>query len=249
MSSVSRAATAAYIALSLTDTALAGSSSPGRRRLRAVTKPLLMPALGTAYAASLADLDGVAPRPRGGLLRGGTVAAQALSGVGDIALLSKSDPAFLGGLSSFLGAHVAYTGAFASAGRPLRDPVGQQHLAAGAAMFAALGPALGWAAGRRNPRLRAPVVAYAGVISAMYTASLRLDPALPSDARRLVVAGTSLFVLSDSVIGLRKFVLPRTHPWSDALVMATYTAGQGLIAAGVVRAVRARQAGAPKHRA
>ena len=37
----------------------------------------------------------------------------------------------------------------------------------------------------------------------------------------------------------REFVLPRKSPLTDAAVMATYTAGQALIAAGVSEAVRA----------
>lgn len=249
-SSTTAAATAAYVALAAVDTALAGSRSATRRRLRLITKPLLMPALGTAFASALADLpaDDTA-RPRGGVLRGGTVAAQALSGVGDIALLGKSEPAFLGGLSSFFGAHVAYTAAFGSAGRRLDDASHLEGVGAAAGFATLVGPAVAWAAGRRSPKLRRPVAAYATIISTMFAASTRLDPSIPEDARRTIVAGTGLFVLSDSVIAARKFLLRNPTPTSDAVVMATYTAGQGLIAAGVVRAVRSRADQAPKHRA
>ena len=79
-----------------------------------MTKPLLMPVLGTAFAASLADV-GVHD---GGLLRGATVVGQALSGVGDIALLGPGRASFLCGLGAFLGAHLAYTTAFVAAGVP-----------------------------------------------------------------------------------------------------------------------------------
>lgn len=246
----SRLAAAAYAALAVTDTVLAGSRSAARRRLRLITKPLLMPALGTAYAASLREMPPEdSARNRGGLLQGGTVAAQALSGVGDIALLSRSEPAFLTGLSSFFGAHIAYSTAFVSAGRPLEDRSADAGPIAAGAFFAVAGPTLGWAAGRRSARLRAPVTAYAGIISTMFAASTRLEEGIPADARRAVIAGTSLFVLSDTVIGLRKFVMKDPQPRSDAVVMATYTAGQGLIAYGVAKAVRARAARAPKHRA
>lgn len=215
-----------------------------------VTKPLLMPALGTAYAAAVRETATEdSTRSRGGLLQGGTVAAQALSGMGDIALLGRSEPAFLAGLSSFFGAHIAYSTAFVSAGRPLEDRSADAGPIAAAAFFAAVGPTLGWAAGRRSARLRAPVAAYAGIISTMFAASTRLEEDIPAEARRAVIAGTSLFVLSDSVIGLRKFVMKDPSPRSDAVVMATYTAGQGLIAYGVAKAVQARAARAPKHRA
>ncbi|HET6560671.1 MAG TPA: lysoplasmalogenase [Marmoricola sp.] len=226
-----------YVGLAAVDTALAASISPSRRRFRLVTKPLLMPALGTAFVGSLAryDVGG------GGLLAGGTVAAQALSGVGDIALLGRNEPAFLAGLGSFFGAHVAYTTAFASAGRPLGDRSALGGVVGAAGLFAALAPVMANGAGRRSARLRKPVVAYAGILSTMFAASTRLDPELPVGARRTVVAGTALFLASDTIHAARLFLLPQpTHPAGDAAVMATYTLGQGLIAAGVAQALRSR---------
>lgn len=225
-----------YVALAAADTALAASSSPTTRRFRMITKPLLMPALGTAFMVSLngRDVD------HGGLLRGATVTAQALSGVGDIALLNESEPGFLSGLSAFFGAHVAYTAAFLNAGRPLTDRSGSAGVLAAAATFAVTAPVMGRAAGGKSPALRAPVIAYSGILSSMFAASTRLDPKIPHETRRKVVAGTALFLASDTILGLREFVLPRKAPWTDAAVMATYTAGQALIAAGVSEAVRAR---------
>lgn len=232
--------TAAYVALAAADTALAGSSSPTRRRFRLVTKPLLMPALGTAFAAVVADTPTTPEKPRGGMLRTATVAAQALSGAGDIALLNKSEPAFLAGLSSFFGAHVAYTAAFTSVGRPLSDHSHLGGVKAAAGTLAVTAPLMGLAAGRKSPALRIPVMAYAGILTTMFAASTRLDPSIPAPARRTVIAGTGLFLASDTIIGARKFLLPQAGPASDAAVMATYTLGQGLIAAGLAQAVRSR---------
>jgi uncharacterized membrane protein YhhN len=222
----------AYAGLAAADAFLAGSSSPDVRRWRLVTKPLLMPVLGSAFAGSLARRE----LHHGGLLRGGTVAAQACSGLGDIALLGKSEPAFLSGVGAFFGAHVAYTAAFTSAGQP-RAKGSYGGVAGAAATFATLAPVMGWAAGNRSPALRWPVVAYAGALTTMFAASTRLSPALPRRARRRVVAGTALFLTSDALIGLRQFLLTDPPAWTDAAVMATYTAGQGLIAAGVAEAV------------
>jgi uncharacterized membrane protein YhhN len=229
-------APAGYLTLAAVDSALAASSSPSRRRFRMVTKPLLMPALGTAFVGSLArhDVGG------GGVLAGGTVAAQALSGAGDIALLSRSEPAFLAGLGSFLGAHVAYTTAFVSAGRPLRDRTHLGGVVGAAATFATVAPVMGRAAGGHSARLRAPVVAYAGAICSMFAASTRLDPAIPVGARRTVVAGTACFLVSDTLLAAREFLLPRPQPGLDAAVMVTYTLGQGMIAAGISQAARSR---------
>jgi uncharacterized membrane protein YhhN len=242
--SVSSLASAGYATLAAVDSTLAASSSAARRRFRMVTKPLLMPALATAFVTSLGrnDVRG------GGVLAGGTVTAQALSGAGDIALLSRSEPAFLAGLGSFLGAHVAYTTAFVSAGRPLRDLTRPGGTVGAAALFATLAPVVGRAAGRRSARLRAPVVVYAGGISSMFAASTRLNSVVPAGVRRTVVAGTALFVAgtalfvaSDTLLAAREFMLPRpAHPGVDAAVMVTYTLGQGLIAAGISQALRSR---------
>lgn len=233
-----------YVALAAADTALAASRSPQRRRLRLLTKPLLMPTLALAFRAATspetaasgpARAQTMEPRTA---LRTGTLAAQALSCAGDVALLNKSEPAFLAGLSSFFGAHIAYAGAFGSAGRPLQDREATGGVKAAAAVFALAAPALGWAAGRKSPRLRGPVVAYAGILTSMFATSSRLEPTIAPGARRTVMLGTGLFLTSDSLIGLRQFVLPHPTPLSDGAVMATYTLGQGLIARGVAQAVR-----------
>ena len=194
-----------------------------------LTKPLLMPALATSFALAT-------PGDRSALRRG-TLAAHALSGAGDVALLGSGETAFLAGLGSFFGAHIAYVAAFASVGRAWSDHSHLGGVKAGAATFAVLGPALGWAAGRRSPALRGPVAAYAGILTSMFATSTRLGDQVPPAARGAVAVGTGTFLLSDATIGLRKFVLRTPQPRSDAVVMATYTAGQGLIAAGVAHAL------------
>ena len=231
------AASVAYAGLAVADTVLAAHPSASVRRWRLATKPLLMPALGTAFATAVAHPTTTRPR----LLERGTLVAQGLSWGGDVALLGSGEPAFLAGLGSFFGAHVAYVGAFASAGRPVADHTHTSGVKAALGVAATLGPLMGWAAGRRAPELRAPVAAYATILSAMYATSTRLSADVPEPARQTVVAGTTLFLLSDATIGARKFLVREPRPWSDGVVMATYTLGQGLIALGVARAVRARR--------
>jgi len=228
----------AYAAVSATDFVLTASDSPTKRRFRLITKPLLMPTLGTAFMTSLNE-HGV---HGGGLLRGGTVAAQAMSGVGDMALLSKSDPAFLAGVGAFAGAHVAYTTAFMSVGRPLSDPSETAGAIGATTAFATLGPLMGWAAERTSPGLGGPVFGYAGLLMSMFAASTRLHPDIPRGARRKLFAGTTSFVLSDAILATRKFLLHDDSPKGEAALMATYTLGQGLIAAGVSEAVIALDA-------
>ncbi len=94
------------------------------------------------------------------------------------------------------------------------------------------GPLMTWAAGRTDRDLVAPVAAYSTALAAMFAAASRLDPALSPRARRTVQAGAALFLVSDTLLALQKFVLRRPVPALETAVMATYTAGQGLIAAG-----------------
>jgi uncharacterized membrane protein YhhN len=70
----------------------------------------------------------------------------------------------------------------------------------------------------------------------MFATSRVLDPGLGQGARRTLQAGTALFVLSDTLLATQKFLLTEPRPALESAVMATYTAAQGLIAAGVASA-------------
>lgn len=224
---------AVYVALAIADSVAAGNkSSAARRRLRYVVKPALMPALATAFLTAPVR-RGAATRSN--VLRSGTAAAQALSWGGDVALLGKGRRSFLTGVGSFAGAHVAYIAAFLSVRGEAKDfDAAGLKLALG--LWVSAAPLLGAAAGRKDPALRIPVTAYATILSAMFATSRMLDPALPQAARRTLQAGTALFLISDTVLASQRFLLTEPRPVLESVVMATYTAGQGLIAAGVVQA-------------
>jgi uncharacterized membrane protein YhhN len=212
--------------LALADTLLAGSDMNAARRLRYVTKPLLMPALTTAFASATRDHhDG---------LRRGTVVAQAFSWGGDVALLGQGERAFLAGVGSFLAAHVAYISGFLTARDRHSDPsprgTGPR---AAAATWLVGAPLMSLAAGRKDARFRVPIAVYATALASMFAASTMLDRQLPKEARGKVIAGTSLFLLSDSILGVREFLLEGDSRILNSAVMATYTAGQWLIADGV----------------
>ena len=217
--------TAAYVGLAIVDSVAAGRPGPAARRLRHVTKPLLMPALA---AATVPVVDST-------VLSRGTVAAQAFSWGGDVALLGSSERSFLTGVGSFFGAHVAYVAAFLSVRDPAPDP---SDLRLPLGLWVTTAPVMGMAAGRQDPALRVPVAAYATILSAMFATSRVLDPSLPVGARRSIKAGTALFVVSDFVLATQKFLLREPRPALESFVMATYTAGQGFIAAGVAEAAR-----------
>lgn len=224
--------TAVYVALAVADSVAAGMRGPVARRWRHVLKPALMPALTTAF---LAGTRGATSRSERGPLHHGTTAAQVFSWGGDVALLGRSERAFLTGVGSFFGAHVAYIAAFLSVRGDAED-FDTAGLKVALGVWLAAAPLMGVAAGRKDPALRAPVAAYATVLCGMFASSRMLDPALPPEARRRLQAGTALFLLSDSVLAAQRFLLSEPPPVLGTAVMTTYTAGQGLIARGVATA-------------
>ncbi len=214
-------AAAAYAGLAAADSTLAGKTSKQARRARYALKPALMPALVTVTAS----------RQKPTTARGyATVAAQTLSWGGDVALLGPGERAFLSGVGSFFGAHVAYLAAFTAMGlRPDRRKAANT-----AKLWAATAPAIALAAGRKDPDLTLPVGAYATILAAMFGASTMLDQDRTTPgARRAIQAGSTLFLLSDFLLATRKFLLGDRYPALESAVMGTYTAGQGLIAIGL----------------
>ena len=142
--------------------------------------------------------------------------------------------AFAAGLGCFAGAHGCYGTAFAAARQPTPP--------AAAAPLGIGGAVLGGALARRAGRLGAPVAGYSALITSMATGALALDERrIGRPAARRIAAGAALFLLSDGLIGLRKFALPShanrgVRSAIDAAVMVTYAGGQWLIADGVTRA-------------
>lgn len=221
-----------YAALAIADSVAAGKSSTAARQLRYVLKPALMPALA---AALLQGTRGRGARADTGLLRTGTAAAQALSWGGDVALLGTSERSFLTGVGSFFGAHVAYISAFLSV-RGERKDYDTAGLRVALGVWLTAAPLMSVAAGRKDPALLVPVAAYATILSGMFATSRMLDPALPQGPRRTLQAGTALFLISDTVLAVQKFLLTEPPPVLESVVMTTYTAGQALIARGVASA-------------
>jgi uncharacterized membrane protein YhhN len=187
----------------------------GRRR-EWVLKPLVL-ALLIVTAWSLGAPDSAA----GWWL----LAALALSLVGDIALLSDSDPRFVVGLGSFLVAHLAFMVAFAHLGMPRAD-LGLVGLALVVVMTVVVGRRVVPAArAEGGPALAGAVTAYMTVIGAMVvTAWVTGHP--------LVALGATVFMVSDAVLALDRFVGARR--FGSLAVMVTYHLGQVLIVLGVL---------------
>lgn len=226
-------ATLSYLTLATLDTYLAGRTGGVARAARHVTKPLLMPTLVASTELAAGADDG-----KPDLLVRTTQAAQVFSWGGDLALLGRGKQSFLTGVASFFVAHLCYIGVFGTMrgrGAKLTDPGPK----AAATTWLVAAPVVAYAAGREDPALRGPVAAYAGVLTTMFATSTMMDRSIPTKARRRIVAGTSLFLLSDTLLSVGKFFRKTPSPALESAVMATYTVGQWLIAEGTVGAARA----------
>ena len=176
-------------------------------RLELWTKPLT-----TVLVITLALASGA---QRGDVIV--AVVALALCLAGDVFLLPAVDR-FVPGLAAFLLGHVVFIVLF------VRYGLDSLALAATAAMVAlvlaiTVGVVIVRKAAQHDTALRLPVSAYLAVISTMAVLGW-------STGNPWVVAGTTLFVVSDSVLGWRQFVRPA--PWMGPVVMVTY---HGAIAA------------------
>ncbi|MFN8097245.1 MAG: lysoplasmalogenase [Dermatophilaceae bacterium] len=216
-----------YAALAVADTTLAGVGGHHADRARVVTKSLLMPLLAASFATDA--------RSRRSALRHTTGVAQACAWVGDVALLRTGFVPFATGMGAFAAGHAAYIRGFRAHRRPGRlvaDPT----VRALAGVYALAGPVMAYGAFRQEPAIGVGVLAYAALLTTTAACAARLDPALGVGARRASLAGALLFLASDTLLGLGQFLLEDPPAALGAAVMATYTAGQYLLAEGALRA-------------
>ena len=135
---------------------------------------------------------------------------------------------FIPGLVSFLLAHVCYIALLRSDAPWLAS----RRALACISLVAAAMYALLWLGGL-PAALRLPVLAYVGVIATMAAQAWGRHRVLRNPASLLVAAGASLFMLSDSLLAINRFVQPL--PWAAVGVLATYYAAQALILHGFLR--------------
>lgn len=216
----------AFVGLAAYDAWLAGSSNPRAHKARVLTKPLLMPTLMASLATD--------PKAAGSPLRTSTLVAQAAGWGGDVALMGHGTKPFAVGSGSFAVGHAAYISGFlrnrGAAARPGPKAV--------AALWAATAPGMVVGAYREEKVLGPAIAGYSAMLAGTVAAATQLDPALPRSARRMTLLGAGLFMLSDSVLGTRKFLWKKAPPRIESVVMATYTAAQLLLSEGAARAGR-----------
>ncbi|PBC06183.1 lysoplasmalogenase family protein [Mesorhizobium sp. WSM3860] len=170
--------------------------------------------LAVALLAALAVMQGGPP-----LL----VAALALSAAGDAFLSQDGEKAFLGGLASFLAAHVAYVALLLNAGGGIGLLTAESWRGAIALALAVFVIVMVGALWRRvGPALRVPVAVYAGAILAMGVSALTTF--LP-----WVIAGAVLFIISDGLLAAERFPLAAISPhrlWMRYAVWVLYYTAQ-----------------------
>jgi uncharacterized membrane protein YhhN len=193
--------------------------------LQAVCKPLIMITLGIYYAVS------VEREHRSTAL----IAAIFFSLFGDILLMlaKTTEGYFVLGLASFLVAHVFYIFAYRQhrGDHSASELQGVQRIRlafpvvlAGTGLVVVLYPLLG--------ELRVPVVLYAVVLVTMVLQALfRFGRTVPPSFW-LVFAGALLFMLSDCLIAINKFMMPVDH--AELWIMSTYMVGQFFIVRGLL---------------
>ncbi|ROS30878.1 lysoplasmalogenase [Cellulomonas sp. PhB150] len=199
-----------------------GALLTGAEALADASQWVLMPLLAAALVTATRW-------PRGHLVRWG-LAALAASWLGDsLPSLLRGDAAFLAMIGCFLLAQVAYVVAFAPDARrsvlhrrpALLVPYGFVLVG----LVAACAPHAG--------SLLVPVAIYGGVLTAMAVLATGVGP--------LVAVGGAVFLVSDGLIALGRFVPAWDPSGQDFWVMLTYVAAQALIVVGIAarnRAVR-----------
>jgi uncharacterized membrane protein YhhN len=131
--------------------------------------------------------------------------------LGDIFLMPAVDN-FILGLASFLTGHVVFVVLFVEYGLGHRSLAGVAVLAL-VVMVATIGRIIVLSAGVREPALQIPVAAYLVVISTMAAVGW-------GTGMGWVIAGTTLFVVSDAILGWGQFV--KDKPWMSLSIMVTY---------------------------
>jgi uncharacterized membrane protein YhhN len=214
----------AYAGLAIADTWLAGSADPRAHKARVLTKPLLMP---TLMASLVTD-----PKAADSPLRTSTLVAQAGGWGGDLALMAHGTTPFAVGSGSFAVGHAAYISGFLRN----RGKTAQPGPKAVGALWALTAPGMVFGAYRQDKVLGPAIAGYSGMLAGTVAAATQLSPDLPASARRATLLGAGLFMLSDSVLGTRKFLWKNAPARVESVVMATYTAAQFLLSEGAARA-------------
>lgn len=191
--------------------------------LRYISKPLLMPLLIVFFIFNT--------RPFISPLKKWIVLALVFSWAGDVLLMfeSMNTNIFIFGLVAFLIAHIFYILFYESVIR--RENLKKNYwwfipvLIYYVSIIYILSPYLG--------DMKLPVRIYAIVISYMLIQALQTAMIKDQDAAKLMIAGSVLFIISDSLLAVNKF--HGSFEYAGIAIMLTYGIAQLLITLGAVR--------------
>lgn len=164
-----------------------------------------------------------------------SILALAFSYSGDIILMIPGNNPlfFIGGLVSFLVAHLFYTKLFTTLS-PLNKNILKKNPIWIVAIIIFLIAFLSYLVPKIDTTLKIPVIVYALIICTMLLSTLNLKEKIGKRPHNMIVAGAILFVLSDSILALNKFDPAfRGITFMHALVMLTYISAQGFIIHGI----------------
>ncbi|MRI00332.1 lysoplasmalogenase [Kriegella sp. EG-1] len=149
--------------------------------------------------------------------------------IGDIILIYArvSEPIFIFGVLAFLIGHIFYAIQFA---RSRNKEVGIK-----APLFVLLGYALAlfWYLSDSLNNLAIPVAIYIVVLMVMILYAYVRDDSLTNNSYIYILAGSLLFMLSDSILAITKF--KSEIPYSRILVMGIYGLAQLLMIIGIIK--------------
>ncbi len=186
-----------------------------------ISKPLLMPLLGV-FAFQKARENGLA-MPKA------LIGALFFSWLGDVILMTG---AFVFGLVAFLIAHIFYIAL------NLRTrPIFSFDLKTAIFMTPLLlfsGYMLSQIA-KTSPIMMAPVSLYSTILCALFYTGLVAAKSLPKAESQVLMAGIILFIFSDSLIAINRFIAP--FEGAGAMIMATYIIAQYLLVRANLRPI------------
>jgi uncharacterized membrane protein YhhN len=202
--------------------------------LRVATKPLLMPVLIFAFVQGIGTLSSIQKI---------MVVAFFFSWIGDVALMfvpkniddtvligiSKHPNFFLAGLGGFLVTHILYISAFVKS-TDNKTALLKRNPMVAAPLIAYFVALVFWIFPPVPAEMKIPVLVYSLTIAVMVLAAMNNFGRVPRNMFLNGFAGALLFMLSDSIIAVNKFIFNSELPLAGVCIMTLYITGQYFIA-------------------
>jgi len=191
-----------------------------------VTKPLLMITLGLFYL--------FARNKNFNLLAGLITGALVFSWCGDVLLMLQDRYAdiFIFGLAAFLIAHIFYILAYRKAKFETPGDLNPSFVRTRIIFLIFIGSTLIFMLYSTLVEMLIPVILYTGIIITMGIFAVLRRGWTTDKSFIMVYSGALLFIMSDAMIGISKFLNPIVQ--ARLLIMATYIAAQFLIVKGIL---------------